>query len=260
MLLWIPHGWGLSLLYFPSPHLKICEYAASDLYLYVNSAHAEKDLSWAWCYLPTPAETFRFMNPISSLRSVRQSESFWCDQCSTTEENHEPYARAEWCGALLILAYMHTRHYCFMFQGCRVHIWLETDTTEPLCVCPRKARDRESGMCVCTCIEMNWEVCVLSSDWSAARMAPREDIGRGQTRLFQIDLSDSASGRSNWLDKGDTFFYYCPCFTVRGLDKPMYYSLVSLGDKWETSDPETLEYSLVCLSLLIPWPQANSLN
>lgn len=33
------------------------------------------------------------------------------------------HARAEWCGASLILAYMHTRHYCFMFQGCRVHIW-----------------------------------------------------------------------------------------------------------------------------------------
>lgn len=36
-------------------------------------------------------------------------------------------------------------------------------------------------------------------------MARREDIGRGQTRPFQIDLSESASGRPNWLDEGDTF-------------------------------------------------------
>lgn len=57
---------------------------------------------------------------------------------------------------------------------------------------------------------MNREACVLSSDWSAARMAPREDIGRGQTRLFQIDLSESASGRPNWSDKGDTFLLQVP--------------------------------------------------
>ena len=65
-------------------------------------------------------------------------------------------------------------------------------------------------MCVCAHMEMKVEVCVLSSDWSAARMAPREDMGRGQTRLFQIDLSESASGRPNWLDKGDTFLLQVP--------------------------------------------------
>lgn len=72
MLLCNPPGWGLSLLFFPSSHWKISEYTASDLCLYVNSAHAEKDLS----YLPTPAETFGFMNPNSSLRSAWQSEAF----------------------------------------------------------------------------------------------------------------------------------------------------------------------------------------
>lgn len=41
-------------------------------------------------------------------------------------------------------------------------------------------------------------------------MAPREDIGRGQTRLFKIDLSESASGSPNWLDKGDTFLLQVP--------------------------------------------------
>lgn len=77
MLLHIPHGLKLlPLQYLPSSHLEISEYAASDLCLYVNSAHAEKDLSWARCYLLTPAETFRFMNPISSHGSAQQSESF----------------------------------------------------------------------------------------------------------------------------------------------------------------------------------------
>lgn len=76
MLLCIPHGWGLSALRISPSHLKISEFSASDLCLYVHSAHAEKDLSWVRCYLPTPAETFGFMNPISSLRSAQQSESF----------------------------------------------------------------------------------------------------------------------------------------------------------------------------------------
>lgn len=80
-------------------------------------------------------------------------------------------------------------------------------------------------------------------------MAPREDIGRGQTRLFQIDLSESAWGRPNWLDKGDTFFFVkCPCFTVLGPDKHMYYSLVALGDKLEASITEAAEYSRVLIS------------
>lgn len=60
-----------------------------------------------------------------------------------------------------------------------------------------KASDRQQKK-RSTCIEMNRVVCVLSSDWSATCMAPREDIGRGQTRLFQIDLSEWASGRPNW--------------------------------------------------------------
>lgn len=37
-------------------------------------------------------------------------------------------------------------------------------------------------------------------------MAPREDTERGQTRLFQIDLSESASGRPYWSDQCDPFF------------------------------------------------------
>ena len=35
---------------------------------------------------------------------------------------------------------------------------------------------------------------------------------------------------------------------MRGLNKPMYYSLVSLGDKWETSIAEVVEYSPVLIS------------
>lgn len=60
---------------------------------------------------------------------------------------------------------------------------------------------------------MNRAVCVLSGDWSDACMGAREDVGRGQMGLLQIDLSESASGRPNWLDKGNTFLqaplFYC---------------------------------------------------
>lgn len=51
------------------------------------------------------------------------------------------------------------------------------------------------------CTEMSWKVC----DWSPKHVAPREDTGRGQTRLFQIDMSGPALGRPNWLDKGNAF-------------------------------------------------------
>ena len=63
-----------------------------------------------------------------------------------------------------------------------------------MCVFPRKVRDKENASVgVWACIEM----CGLTSDWSVACIPPREDIGRGQTRLFQIDLSETAPGRPN---------------------------------------------------------------
>lgn len=69
------------------------------------------------------------------------------------------------CWASLILAYMHTRHYWFVFQGCRVHIWEETDTIQSWCVCLKQVKDGSAVcVCVCACIEMNTEVCVLSGD------------------------------------------------------------------------------------------------
>lgn len=81
----------------------------------------------------------------------------------------------------------------------------EANIIQLMCVCPRKVRDKENASVgVWACIEM----CALTSDWSVACMPPREDIGRGQTRLFQIDLSETASGRPNWLRKCNTFFYF----------------------------------------------------
>lgn len=59
----------------PISPLKSRECADLDRRSYANSAHAEKDLSWAQCYTPTPADTLVFMNPISSLRSAWQSDS-----------------------------------------------------------------------------------------------------------------------------------------------------------------------------------------
>lgn len=102
-----------------------------------------------------------------------------------------------------------------------------------------KERDRPSRgsgvwLCVCTCVCMvrSWIVrCVLSCDWFTACMAPGEDIVGGQARLFQIDLSESALGGPNRLDKGNTFYWEWLWFTVVGLDNCMFYSLALEGDK-----------------------------
>lgn len=47
-------------------------------------------------------------------------------------------------------------------------------------------------------------------------------------------------GETNQLDKGDTFYYKCPWFTVLELEETMYYSSVSLGDEWGGSHPEAV--------------------
>lgn len=109
---------------------------------------------------------------------------------------------------ILILAYIHTRHYkAAEFTYNRK--WIQHRPN----VFVQRKQETEKGMCVCGCITINREVCVLSGDWSDACMCAREDLGRGQSRLWQIDLSESASGRSNWLDKGNTFLqvplFYC---------------------------------------------------
>lgn len=146
MLLRIPHSWEL----LPAPHpshLKISKYTASDLCLYVNSAHAEKDLSWARCYLPTPAETFRFMTPISSLRSARQSEPFQCDQCRSAEEYHA-------CRSRLMLGFIDIGLHAY--QTLLVHVsGLQSShlignryNTTLMCLSKETKRQKKRGMCV----------------------------------------------------------------------------------------------------------------
>lgn len=67
---------------------------------YANAAQAEKDLSWARCYL---LKHSAFMNPISSLRSARQSEAHRCERCHAAEEGPRAHAGAERCRFLLFI-------------------------------------------------------------------------------------------------------------------------------------------------------------
>lgn len=132
-LLCIPHGCWLSLLYFP---LEDQWTHASYLCLYVNSAHAEKDIGWVRCYLPTPAETFGCMSSISSVRSAWQSEALYCDQCCATRKT--TYARAEWFTFILILINIYTRQYISCFKASE--FWIQVlgqgkqETKKMMCI------------------------------------------------------------------------------------------------------------------------------
>lgn len=87
---------GLPLLRLPIWRMRRPEDSCS----YANAAQAEKDLSWARRYL---LKHSAFMNPISSLRSARQSEAHRCEPCHAAEEGPRAHARAERCRVFVFL-------------------------------------------------------------------------------------------------------------------------------------------------------------
>lgn len=125
--------------------------------------------------------------------------------------------------------------YCCIPMWCGLRVALfPTKCTTPssLLHYDSKERDQTSTRGSVVCLVRSWIVrCVLSCDWFTACMAPGEDTVRGQTRLFQIDLSESALGGPSRLDKGNTFYWEWLWFTVVGLDNCMFYSLALEGDK-----------------------------
>lgn len=191
MLLCNPHGWGLSLLYFPSGRAvntlpQTCAYMSiqsmrkkTSVGRNVTCRHLLEHLdSW----IPTPHwgvhGNQRHSGEIYALPFMKTA-------C----------AIAEWCilqGAFL--PYFSVS--CFKvaeFGFYRKHVHYSQH------VFPKKEEMGEKvNYTVCGCVHMH-QMCVLVSDWSAAWMAPREDIGRGQTTLFQIDLSEAASGRPTYI-------------------------------------------------------------
>lgn len=197
----------------PPPHTHTHSWRSvnTQTYAYVGPNHAEKHHSWApmlhadTCWNIWIHDSRLLTEERTAIRVIL----VW----SMPHRWGRPCMLKQWCGALLILPCMHTRHWCF--RAARITFdrkWIRY-CLNVLVTLVGKANDKKGKKAyVCTCIEMNRAVCVLSSDWSATRMAPREDIGRGQTRLFQIDLSEWASGRPNWLDKGNTFLPQVPLF------------------------------------------------
>lgn len=245
MLLCNPHGWGLSLLYFPSGRSvntlpQTCAYMSilsmrkkTSVGCNVTCRHLLEHLdSW----IPTPHWGVHGNQRHSGGISAMPFRKTAC-------------ARAECCSILLTLACIPAILQCFsMFHVSRLqnldlignvryghHVFVQ-----------KKEETGEKGnYTVCGCVHMHQNVCIskwLISCTNGSKGRHRERSNNTvPNRPVGSCLGQACLHIVMWV------WVFCPCFPV-DWNKPMYYSLVSQGNKWETSIWEAVQYSPVLTS------------